>query len=158
MAALWKAEVRESKYTSTVSNVIASNVLKYLEDADPSKSKVFSLVILRWLCNEPTKQDIWMEKIKQQNNDVLSALALAVISVYSLSSSPSSNFNLSWSQAALKIIPVFHRIEELGASNEQREVIEEFAVTTLSKHRESHLVKDWLSKNRRPGVKWYDKL
>ena len=158
LAALWKAEIRESKYTSTVSNVIASNVLKYLEDADPSKSKVFSLVILRWLCNEPTKQDIWMEKIKQQNNDVLTALAIAVSSVYSLSSSPSSNLNLSLSQAALKIIPVFHRIEELGASNEQREVIEEFAVTTLSEYGESNLVEDWLSKNRRPGVKWYDKL
>ena len=69
-----------------------------------------------------------------------------------------TNLNVSWSQAALKIVPVFHRIEELGASNEQREVIEEFAVTTLSEYGESNLVEDWLSKNRRPGVKWYDKL
>ena len=161
LAALWKAEVRELKSTSTISNLIASNVLQYLENADPSKSKVFGLVILRWLCNQPTKRDIWEEKLKNQNNDVLTALATAISSVYSLlssSSSSCSDIDVSWNKAAVRIIPVFHRIVELGASNEQREVIEEFAVTALSRYGKSDLVDEWLSINRRSGIRWYDKL
>ena len=161
LAALWKAEVRGLKSTSTMNNLIASNVLQYLDSADASKSNVFSLVILRWLCNQPTKRDIWEEKLKNQNNDVLTALATAISSVYSsLSSSSSScwDINVSWNKAAVTIIPVFHRIVELGASNEQREVIEEFAVTALSRYGKSDLVDEWLSINRRSSIRWYDKL
>merc|ERR1712118_612097 len=51
LAALWKAEVRGCK-TTDIPDVMVSTlvpqVLANLEEANPGKSKVFSLVILRW--------------------------------------------------------------------------------------------------------------
>eukprot|EP00928_Gymnodinium_smaydae_P079414 TRINITY_DN63350_c0_g1_i1.p1 TRINITY_DN63350_c0_g1~~TRINITY_DN63350_c0_g1_i1.p1 ORF type:complete len:393 (+),score=48.75 TRINITY_DN63350_c0_g1_i1:178-1356(+) len=138
--ALWKAELRGLDVGNAAQ--LAAGALEHLTAADVSKSKVFSLCILRWRLSPE-----WLSKINDVNHATFSAVASAVDMVYNQKDNAS---------AAAALAPVVERLHELGASPEQREVIEEFVAVVLSKAGLS--LEAWMKRNRRPVVAWYDKL
>ncbi|KAK3247558.1 hypothetical protein CYMTET_42946 [Cymbomonas tetramitiformis] len=147
LAVLWKAELREVvvKGPSTLPEI----TLQHLTGADVTKSMVFSLCILRF----KLKGGDWLARIlnaaEDTQNPVFAAVAKAVQAAYA---------GDGWAQAAALIAPFVERLSELGASPEQREVVEEFAVLTLKRGGYAAEIKRWLSKHHRAGVGFYDQL
>merc|ERR1719215_1713888 len=142
--ALWKGELRGLVVEGAEG--FAASALSRLTGADPMKSKVFSLCIFRWL--GPDARSAWLDEIRRSGHDVFIAVADAVQVAH--------HGRGDWSTAAEALLPVADRLAELGASPEQREVIEEFVAVALAKA--GHPLAGWLEKNRRPSVAWYDGL
>merc|ERR1712216_52495 len=116
LGSLWKAELRGIAVHGAQRH--ADRALEHLLTADPSKSMVFSLCILRWC-----KSDAWFDKIlgsvgETGDREVFVAFARAVHQSYQRGNNMEVVADL--------LAPVFARTDELGASAEQREVIDEF--------------------------------
>jgi len=137
---LWKAALRGIEVHTSALHIKSS--LEQLQAADVSKSKVFSLCILRWI-----SPCTWLEKIKATGDEVFTAVAMAIHAAYK---------EQDWEACADALHPIVERLHELGASPEQREVIDEFvavAIKTAGRPLEPHL-----KKLRRANVAWYDQL
>jgi len=137
---LWKCHLRDMKAPyEYVQKALAS-----LDDFDASKSKVFSLCILRW--NEDA-----LRKILDVKNDALTAFAHAVHSAY---------YEENWQAAYEHLAPYADDIDILGASPEQREVVTEFVGTCLLKAdaNATYIRAIWNEQYIRPNVKYYEQF
>eukprot|EP00996_Jenningsia_fusiforme_P000899 NODE_1818_length_1394_cov_28.247584_g1645_i0.p1 GENE.NODE_1818_length_1394_cov_28.247584_g1645_i0~~NODE_1818_length_1394_cov_28.247584_g1645_i0.p1 ORF type:complete len:460 (-),score=84.48 NODE_1818_length_1394_cov_28.247584_g1645_i0:14-1333(-) len=147
---LWKAELRgvRLEVSQTVREALA-----ILEEtnANPTKSAVFGICILRFL-PEGAFRDKWKDALLMSKSEVLSTVSRAVDVLY-----PGGELNNgAWKAAAEILSPVAQRLAKLGASPEQREVIEEFVGVVGMRGGLGIDLATWDSRNRRPNVSFYD--
>lgn len=173
----WKAELRGLPLDRRKDRrYIIDDALRHLEkSATVSRSKVFSLCILRWAKGE--FRDTWLHKLYAESvqTEVFRIMIDAVSTIYAGGGEGSmSNDTEKWRDVMSLILPAADRLSELGASPEQREVLEEFVGTVMLKNKllascgdeDSKQAKDtvgvsidrWLERNRRPGVTYYDQF
>lgn len=142
LCALWKAELRGIGPPARTAQVVAS-ALEALRGADPLKSKVFGLCVLRHDAS-------WLGVLQAADDDVLAAAATAVDAAYR---------GDGWVASAQRLAPVLGRLDELGASPEQREVLHEFAVQCCIRGGlPQETTSTWLGQHRRPGIAFYDSI
>jgi hypothetical protein len=169
---LWKAELRgvTSKLTLAQYTPQKREALQLLENsaADPARSCVFSLCILRWT-TAGSFRERWKAALFSSSNQTLVAMARAVDIIYSNSSGENNNDYAPsveqhvWVTAAKEIAPMAEHLDSLGASPEQREVIEEFVGIVGNRSQQdgstsSIDLKSWDARNRRPNVPFYDSI
>jgi hypothetical protein len=173
---LWKAELRGLDISA---HEQIAEALKLLEDggADPAKSPVFSLCILRWSTGV-FREQFRKALVSSDNNQTLVAVARAVCTMYHDPESTKKGQSAersTWKDAARALSPFSEKLETLGASPEQREVIEEF-VGVVGKQDQGNRdrscsddddddydeckidLASWDARNRRPNVKFYDSI
>lgn len=172
--AVWKAELRGlSNILKGTSASIREAVDIVIPSATVSKSCVFSLCILRW--SSGSFRTSWMNRILHESgNTIFHDLALAVDAVYPSVSTADEDRNTSYPHFAdeacsLKLVKerLVENVDELhrlGASPEQREVIEEFLVLVAKKAGDDSLpiktldLSSWIKRNYRPGVPFYREI
>jgi hypothetical protein len=129
---LWKAElggvIRSSRkvYSEYIDQAL-QGVTAALSGVDASKSFVFSLCIFRFACG--SLRDEWKKAlivIPQQEKDetthVLSVVSTAISVLYHNNEEQDPSYETGRSLVA----PIANKLDKLGASPEQREVIQEF--------------------------------
>jgi hypothetical protein len=182
---LWKAELRGVVTNNNLTPLLLlahhhddyepqkQQALQFLEKsaADPAKSSVFSLCVLRWT-TAGSFRERWKAALFSSSNQTLATMARAVDIIYSGTNSTSGENNNDsapsaeqsvWVTAAKEIASVAEHLDSLGASPEQREVIEEFVgiVGTRSQEEDGSSIidlKSWDARNRRPNVPFYDSI
>jgi hypothetical protein len=172
---LWKAELRGLTLVAHYYEPQKQEALQLLENnaADPARSSVFSLCILRWT-TAGSFRERWKAALFSSSNQTLVTMARAVDIIYNNGDENANNDSTStapsaaaehhvWVNAAKEIAPVAEHLDSLGASPEQREVIEEFVgiVGTRSQDDSSSSsidLKSWDARNRRPNVPFYDSI
>ncbi|CAB9499585.1 Inherit from NOG: tetratricopeptide repeat domain 38 [Seminavis robusta] len=183
---LWKAEIHNVKLLSTQkSSDCIEEALQNVTDAlsgaaNKSKSLVFSLCIFRY--TEGSQRDEWNKELiiispndeseSDETQKVLSALASAISIVYHHGGGD-ANDNDKWEKAAKLIAPVADKLETLGASPEQREVLEDFVGLVgmmegnlnrkKSKNENENTdgsidLQAWYNRNQRPNVSFYERI
>jgi hypothetical protein len=154
----WKAELRGMPRRDISTIQQALEILQ--PTAIPGKSAVFSLCILRW--STQTFRIEWKKKLEQSDNPVLVAMTRAIDMIY-----PGElvSFSEDACETAFKhLAPVANDLEKLGASPEQREVLEEFvgvaAKAAADKNGGNVAIdmKQWAARNERPIVAVYDTI
>lgn len=160
----WKAELRGQKRTDTSTIHQAMAILQSSAMAD--KSAVFSLCILRWSTSSFRKE--WKEQLSQSDDSVLLAMAQAVDMIYPCDNNTNDfgAFSEEHCGSAMKsyLTKISNNLEKLGASPEQREVLEEFVgvvAQKASKKGDGEVIIDWerwAGRNRRPHVPFYDTI
>ncbi|KAL3801660.1 hypothetical protein HJC23_013165 [Cyclotella cryptica] len=174
---LWKAELRGLLFDCQRDrDYHIENVMRHLEQsASASRSKVFSLCILRWATGE--FREMWLQKLyaASVDNEVFKIMVDAISIIYPMGGEDGMTNNTEkWRHVNSLIFPVADHLSELGASPEQREVLEEFVGTILLKNKELapggdeypkevddkpvESIDRWLERNRRPGVSYYDQF
>lgn len=112
---LWKAELNGVQVSAEVVKHFSKDALAHLEAADPSKSMVFSLCIQRF------KGEAWTQRAlkaaEEAQHAEFAGFVRAVSAVYEKG---------DWAMAGFELQGVKATTERLGASPEQREVIDDF--------------------------------
>jgi hypothetical protein len=157
----WKAELRglsNSRHKESLEE--AMKIL--MPTASASKSSVFSLCILRWTRGAFRLQ--WKDQLLKSDNEVLLDLTRATDLIYPTTDQSSEYPEFSdeacveaWEQHLSKNIDQLHR---LGASPEQREVIEEYMIIAGKAAGKGTLpmaeMKNWTTRNYRRNVPFYE--
>lgn len=182
---LWKAELRGVCKEETRLLALAADSLAHLGDAAVERSKVFALCILRfssdWLDKilettekrakeaqqaadkqeDPSTRSKRQKRCQQEKEGEVDAASVnAPLFVWSnVARAVHAHYHqTNPKRAAELLLPVVSRLAELGASPEQREVIDEFAVVCLAAG--GKLTKrekaTWLAKHSRPNVRFYE--
>jgi len=157
----WKAELRGLPSLKEDSLQQAMEIV--IAGASASKSPVFSLCVLRWSMGDFRTK--WKGQIMKIDNDVLKSMAAAVDLLY-----PSSDGSNKDSFPRLKVVACTEATERfilsnldslhtLGASPEQREVLEEFLAVAIKKSSVSGVdLSAWKQRNIRPHISFYSRL
>lgn len=152
---LWKAEIRGITLHAAKQRIEALSILDS-SGVQVAKSPVFSLCILRWSTGE--FRDRWEKEINQTENQVLAAVAQAVCAVYPGGTEVDIS-SPQWKEAELHLAPIANVLVKLGASPEQREVIEEFVAIVAKRGVANSIdLREWSERNRRPKVAFYSTI
>lgn len=155
---LWKAEIRGLDVGQQNAGKQCNEALAIIDSSgvDPTKSAVFSLCILRWSMGDFRKR--WEREIMQNENTVLTAVAKAICTIYP--GGRESDFTPSaLEEAETLMAPVANDLAKLGASPEQREVIEDFVGVVAKRAGKGEIdLREWDKRNRRPNVPFYDQF
>lgn len=168
----WKAELRGLKNPWHRPSIQQAMDILRSTNASATKSCVFSLCILRFTTGTFRKK--WKEEIlKDSDNGVLCDVARAVDLVYPSGERTTTNnaddmplFSVeSCSEAVEKYLAAnVDKLDQLGASPEQREVIEEFLVVVAKAAGNGQLpietidMTGWTRRNHRPNVQFYKSI
>ena len=120
----WKAELNG---LCTIDKNTVDEALTILQPtASPSKSSVFSICILRW--SKGHFRNEWKEELYKSDNSVLKAMTEAVDLLYP---DGTPDLNSAKCKSAQEILlsaeaASFDHLVKLGASPEQREVLDDF--------------------------------
>ena len=159
----WKAELRGiAVHPSSIAEAIAI----LMPSASVSKSSVFSVCILRWSTRDFRIE--WKEGLLKSENAVLRDLAHAVDLVYP-SACDNNELPSFSSEGCIQAVdtylaPNVDRLDQLGASPEQREVVEEFLAIAGKVAGEGKLpistidMSSWTKRNCRPNVNFYESI
>jgi len=171
----WKAELRGlSNVVHHASLKQAMDILEGTSSSSPgalaSKSAVFSLCILRW--SNGTFREEWRLQLMKSDNYILCDLAAAVDAVYppsplSAGATAADGFPVFASHVCSNAIEKYlaehvDNLDKLGASPEQREVIEEFIVIVAKVAGKEQLpietidMQNWTKRNYRPNITFYE--
>lgn len=157
----WKAELRGLRDCVHLDSI--REAMKILmPTASASKSPVFSLSILRWTTGDFRKQ--WREELLKSDNEVLRDLTKAVDTVYPSSKDDHSSLSADACQEAVEkyLAKNVDSLDKLGASPEQREVIEEFVVVAVKAAGKGETpirtvdLAGWTARNYRPNTVFYE--
>lgn len=151
---LWKAELRGMAVMAEIQRNEALSIVTSM-GGESTDSPVFSLCIFRW--STGVFREGWKNALVHSDNHVLGVVAQAVEVIYANGKEVDLSSG-AWKEAARILAPVTNQLEKLGASPEQREVIEDF-VGVVGKRSEDINVIDlasWDKRNRRPSVAFYE--
>lgn len=154
----WKAELHGMPRTDVSTIHQALTILR--PSASPGKSAVFSLCILRWSTGAFRLE--WKKQIQKSDNEVVVAIANAIEAIYP---DGVAVFSENACETAMQFLaPVAGKLEKLGASPEQREVLEDFVgvvakfVADASSVEVTIDMKRWAERNERPNITFYDTI
>ena len=159
----WKAELRGiAIHPSSIAEAMAI----IMPTASPTKSSVFSLCILRWSRGRFRKE--WKKGLLKSDNTVLRDFADAVDFVYP-STSDKHELPAFSSEGCVQAVneylaPNVDTLDQLGASPEQREVVEEFLIVAAKAAGKGKLpistiaMSSWTNRNYRPNVNFYESV
>eukprot|EP00927_Polykrikos_kofoidii_P047613 TRINITY_DN4186_c0_g1_i1.p1 TRINITY_DN4186_c0_g1~~TRINITY_DN4186_c0_g1_i1.p1 ORF type:complete len:400 (+),score=79.67 TRINITY_DN4186_c0_g1_i1:65-1264(+) len=149
----WKSELYNITIGSPTTTAADEGAALAAEHA-VNRSLVFSLCALRWRCRaSATAAAALLGEMRavartDAETQVWVPTGEAIVAAYT---------EEDWEKAEAALPPM-ERLDELGGSEEQREVIHEFAALALRAAGKTEALLTWLAGHRRDNITWYETL